>query len=339
MGQSITAWNTAVGLETETTYGTDPATSRTDLELISEDITRSYETLIQVDTRGRQERNNASQGRESVSGSFSIFANSENLGLPLYYVTGTSPTATNPTEGADTAILTFEHAFDVAAIQLPSFTTEIDYGEVAAEAKVITGCVMNSLDIELEEGLVTVSCGVDAQTLVEDQTPTGVSFTDWPRTFDFKDFTMTIDGTDATTEIISGTVSLANANDAADYRQGNQQTQCVTTGPFSATATLEVIYDPAVDAGLQDFFDGTVTDKTVIITYTGDDIETVGATTFTHKLELTLPHCYSEQSTPTVSGPGERVRRSVTLRSLHEYGATPDGFEAVLWNTRSTAYT
>lgn len=331
MAKAVYGYNVAVGLETESTYGADPGGTRDWLEFQSESVERTFETIIQEDTRGRVERNNDSQGNQTVSGSFSVFVNSENIGHLLYYILGNASSPSEQTAGeAD-----YQHKIDIDLSTMPSFTYEVDYGEAASEAKIATGCKMSSLSVDIsEDGLVTTSADLTGQDLDPKASPTSVTFKSWPRTFDFKDFTFKVEGTDETTDIVGGTINIDSNNVEDDYRQSTQYVHSIPAGAISVSIDLTVAYDSAQTTATQDFFNGTDTDKSVSIEWVGEQINSGN----NHKLSFSFPNCYCESATPTVSGPGEIVQRSVTIKPLHDYGSTDDSVDVTLVNNKGTQY-
>lgn len=339
MAEPLSGYSVAIGLEEETTYGTDPGSTREWFEYISESITRSFETLEEENTRGRVIENNASQGQVTVEGSFDVHVNSENIGHLLYGILGTS---SSPTDNGDGS---YEHTISTDETDLPSWTVETEYDGVNSDsdAKIVTGARFNGLDVDLADGLVTCSTSLVGQDMDAQASPTSVTFTDWPRTFSFRDFAMEVgdngdsfgdsNTADTSVQIDSGTISLASNNVEDDYRQGNQNIQGLPPGTLSVTMDLTVVYDPNVDSAVLNFFDGQATDKKVFIQYTGDNI----AGSNDHEVLFRMEHAYAESGTPEVSGPGERIERSVTIQGLYDFSDS-SGFDVKIVNTKSTSY-
>lgn len=339
MASPLTGYGVAVGLEEETTFGTDPGSTRTFFEYISESVTRTYETLEEENTRGRVIENNESQGQITVGGSFDVHVNSENIGHLLYYILGSS---SSPTDNGDGS---YEHIISTDETTMPSFTYETEYDGVDSnsQAKIATDGRMNGLDIDLADGLVTCSASLAAQDLDPQATPTSVSFTDWPRTFSFRDFAMEIgdngdvfgdaNTVDTSVQIDSGTISIESNNLEDDYRQGQQNVEGIPPGTLSVTMDLTVVYDPTVDSAVLNFFDGAVDDKKVFVQYTGDNI----AGSNDHEVLFRMEHAYAESGTPEVSGPGERIERPVTIQGLYDFSDS-SGFDVKIVNTKSTSY-
>jgi len=346
MAESTVGYNIAVGVEEETgDYGVDPGASRTWFEYMNESVEEERDTMEHRTTRGRPNEESDNQGRVSVSGSFDVFVNAENIGYLLKLILGTAAAPTQP--DATNAPNTYEHTLSIDELSVNSFVYETDYGRpqdsTNNKAKIATGCRLSSLTLDIGDEFVSATANLAGQDLDPDVDATAVTFTEWPRSFNFKDFELYVmDNGDAiggsssneiSIDIASGSITMESDNLEDDYRQGQQVIESLPTGPLSISMDFDIVYHADASSDVKNFLAGDDVDKQVVVRWVGDNIEN----TYDFEMKFTMQHCYCESGDPVVSGPGERVERSVTIESMYDF-ADASGTEVLLRNEKDSAY-